>query len=151
MKSINEGGKHIRSVGDSPHLIIIVLMRVNHFIYTMFNIYTHCSTETLQVRPVYSFYRFLTEEKSRQNMFEIPTGTSVPEYSEGNLVHSNYQVTVSLPADDLPHFLQRMGFTEDTDASVMCDVLANLYGDFCHAQAQAVVTSPTRSPNPGSR
>jgi hypothetical protein len=27
-------------VGDSPHIMIIVLMRVNHFIYTMDNIYT---------------------------------------------------------------------------------------------------------------
>jgi hypothetical protein len=27
-------------VGDSPHIMIIVLMRVNHFIYTMYNIYT---------------------------------------------------------------------------------------------------------------
>jgi hypothetical protein len=27
-------------VGDSPHIMIIVFMRVNHFIYTMYNIYT---------------------------------------------------------------------------------------------------------------
>jgi hypothetical protein len=27
-------------VGDSPHIMIILLMRVNHFIYTMYNIYT---------------------------------------------------------------------------------------------------------------
>jgi hypothetical protein len=39
---------HISSqalVGDSPHIMIIVLIRVNHFIYTMYNIYTvytHC-------------------------------------------------------------------------------------------------------------
>jgi hypothetical protein len=38
------------SVGDSPHIMIIVLMRVNHFIYIMYNIYTiytHCSTDSL--------------------------------------------------------------------------------------------------------
>jgi hypothetical protein len=37
-------------VGDSPHIMIIVLMRVNHFIYNIYTIYTHCSllfTETL--------------------------------------------------------------------------------------------------------
>jgi hypothetical protein len=28
------------NVGESPHIIIMVLMRVNHFIYTMYNIYT---------------------------------------------------------------------------------------------------------------
>jgi hypothetical protein len=43
----------LKCVGDSPHIMIIVFMRVNHFIYTMYNIYTiytHCSqlfTETL--------------------------------------------------------------------------------------------------------
>jgi hypothetical protein len=32
---------HVNFVGDSPHILIIVLMRVNHFIYT---IYTHSLT-----------------------------------------------------------------------------------------------------------
>jgi hypothetical protein len=27
-------------VGDSPHIMIIVFILVNHFIYTMYNIYT---------------------------------------------------------------------------------------------------------------
>jgi hypothetical protein len=30
----------VSHVGDSPHIMIIVFMRVNHFIYTMYNIYT---------------------------------------------------------------------------------------------------------------
>jgi hypothetical protein len=37
-------------VGDSPHIMIIVLMSVHHFIYTMYNIYTiytHCSLLTV--------------------------------------------------------------------------------------------------------
>jgi hypothetical protein len=40
----------VECVGDSPHIMIIVLMRVNHFIYTMYNIYTiytHCSLLTV--------------------------------------------------------------------------------------------------------
>jgi hypothetical protein len=39
-----------RYVGDSPHIMIIVLMRVNHLIYTMYNIYTiytHSLTDSL--------------------------------------------------------------------------------------------------------
>jgi hypothetical protein len=37
-------------VVDSPHITIIVLMRVNHFVYTMYNIYTiytHSLTDSL--------------------------------------------------------------------------------------------------------
>jgi hypothetical protein len=46
-----------QTVGDSHHIMIIVLMRVSHFIYTMYNIYTMythsltaCLTETLLVK-----------------------------------------------------------------------------------------------------
>jgi hypothetical protein len=37
----------LMSVGDCPHIMIIVFMRVNHFIYTMYNIYTHSLTDSL--------------------------------------------------------------------------------------------------------
>jgi hypothetical protein len=86
-------------VGVSPHIMIIVFMRVNHFIYTMYNIYTIYThslidslllTETFLVRPVYSFYRFRTD----------PLKTTLVTSQLRHPLHSNGLLRMDRPTEN---------------------------------------------------